>query len=80
MNRITINLTLQTPDKEDHEDHRHYFTLVQVKVRGVVQFCKRMGIDYVKRDVFQNFNVSTCQGHEFLHNDSFLSQLHNNPN
>lgn len=39
-----------------------------------------MGIDYVKRDVFRTFNVSTRQGHEFLRNDSSSRRLHNDPN
>ena len=70
MNRTTINPALQTPDNEDYEGQEHYFTPVRAKVRGAFQFCERMGIDYVKRDVFQTFNVSTRQGHEFLCNDS----------
>ena len=80
MNRTTINPALQTPDNEDRESQEHYFTFVQAKVRGAVQFYERMGIDYVKRHVFQTFNVSTRQGHEFLHNDSSSHRLHNDPN
>lgn len=70
MTRTTINPAPQTPDNEDREGHGHYFTPARAKVRGAVQFCERMGIDYVKRDVFRTFNVSTRQGHEFLRNDS----------
>lgn len=39
-----------------------------------------MGLDYIKRDVFQTFNVFICQSHEFLCNNSSLRQLHNDPN
>ena len=68
------------PDNEDCKGHRHYLTIARAKIRGAVQFCERMGIDYVKKDVFQTFNVSTRQSHEFLQNDSFLHQLYNNFN
>ena len=80
MTRTTINPAPQTPDNEDREGHGHYFTPARAKVRGAVQFCERMGIDYVKRDVFRTFNVSTRHGYEFLRNDSSLRQLHNDPN
>ena len=72
MNRTTINQAPQTPPREDHEGNGHYFTPAQAKVRGAVQFCERIGIEYFKKDVFQTFNVSHCQGYEFLRNDSYL--------
>ena len=42
--------------------------------------CERMGIDYVKRDVFRTFNVFIRQGHEFLYNVSSSHQLPNDFN
>lgn len=39
-----------------------------------------MGIDYIKKDIFQTFNIATRQSHEFLYNNSSLHQLHNDPN
>ena len=80
MKRKTINPAPQTPDSEDREGQGHYFTPARAKVRGAVQFCERMGIDYVKRDVFRTFNVSTRQGHEFLRNESSSHRLRNDPN
>ena len=80
MKRKTINPAPQTPNSEDREGQGHYFTPTQIKVRDPVQFCERMSIDYVGGDVFQTFNVSTYQGHEFLRNKSSLHQLHNDPN
>ena len=80
MNKTTINPASQTPNNEDYESQKHYFTLARAKVRGAVQFYERMGIDFVKRDVFQTFNISIRQGHEFLHNNSSLRRLHNDPN
>lgn len=59
MDRITTNQDPQTLPK-DYEGYRYDFTPVQAKVRGVVQFCKRMGIEYFKKDVFQTFNISHC--------------------
>lgn len=56
----------------DNKSQRHYFTLTQAKVRGIVQLYKYMGINYIKRDVFQTFNISIYQGHEFLCNDLSL--------
>ena len=79
MKRTTISQAPQTPP-EDREGHGHYFTPARAKVRGAVQFYERMGIEYVKRDVFRTFNVSTREGHEFLRNDSFSRRLHNDPN
>lgn len=67
-------------NNKDCEDHKYYFTLAQVKVRDVVQFCEYMGINYDKRDVYQTFNISIYQNHKFLYNDSFLYQLYNNSN
>lgn len=55
----TINQASQTPDDEGREGHAHYFTSAWAKFGDAVQFCARMGINYVKRDVFQ---IST-----FLH-------------
>lgn len=80
MNRITINLASQTLDNKDRESQGHYFIPIRAKVRGTVQFYERMGIDYIKRDVFRTFNISTRQGYEFLRNNSSLRQLHNDPN
>ena len=80
MKRKTINPAPQTPDSKDCEGPGYYFTLARAKVRGAVQFCERMGIDYVKRNVFRTFNVSIRQGHEFLRNESFSHRLHNDPN
>lgn len=39
-----------------------------------------MGIEFVKKDVFRTFNVSTRQSHEFLRNGLSLPRLHNDPN
>ena len=80
MKRKTINPAPQTPDSEDREGQGHYFTPARAKVRGAVQFCERMGIDYIKRDVFQTFNVSTRQGYEFLCNESSSHRLRNDLN
>ena len=77
MNRTTTNQAPQTPP-EDYEGPGHSFTPAQAKVRGAVQFCKRMGIEYFNEDVFQTVNFSHCQVYEFLRNDLFLRQLHNN--
>ena len=68
------------PDSEDCEGQRHYFTPIQAKVRGAIQFCERMSIDYIKRDVFRIFNVSICQGYKFLRNESSLHRLRNDLN
>ena len=57
------------PDSEDRKGQKHYFTPRRANVRGAVQFCERRGIDYIKKDVFQTFNISICQGHEFLCNE-----------
>ncbi len=78
MDRTTTNQAPQTPP-EDREGHGHYFTPAQAKVRGAVQFCERMGIEYFKEDVFRTFNVSHRQGYEFLRNGSSSRRLHNNP-
>lgn len=78
MDRTTTNQAPQTPP-EDREGHGHYFTPARAKVRGAVQFCERMGIEYFKEDVFRTFNVSHRQGYEFLRNDSSSRRLHNNP-
>ena len=78
MDRTTTNQDPQTPP-EDREGLGHYFTPARAKVRGAVQFCKRMGIAYFKEDMFRTFNVSHRQGYEFLRNDSSSRQLHNNP-
>lgn len=80
MNRITINSAPQTFDNEDRESKENYFTPTQVKVRDAVQFYKRIGINYIKSNIFHIFNVSTYQDYEFLHNNSSLRQLHNDPN
>ena len=53
-------------DNKDYEGHEYYFTPTQAKVRDAVQFFERIGIDYVKKDIFSTFNVSIRQGHEFL--------------
>lgn len=37
-------------------------------------------INYIKRDVFQTFNIIIYQSHEFLYNNLFLHQLYNNLN
>lgn len=44
----------QGPDMslENRKSNRYYFILAQAKVQGVVEFCKRMGIPYFKKDVF----------------------------
>ena len=74
-------ITNQAPQMspEDRKGHGHYFISAQAKVRGAVRFCKRMGIEYFKDNIFQIFNIFHCQGYEFLRNDSFLHRLHNNP-
>lgn len=69
MTRTTINLALQIPDNENYEGHKHYFTLTQTKIINAVQFYKHMGIDYIKKDIFQTFNIFICQNHEFLRNN-----------
>lgn len=76
MNRTTINQAPRTLS-EDREGHGHYF---RAKVRGLVQFCERTGIEYVKKDLFRTSNVSTGQGHEFLCNDLSSRRLRNDPN
>ena len=78
MNRTTTNQAPQTPP-EDREGHGHYFTPARAKVRGAVQFCERMGIEYFKGDVFRTFNVSHRQGYEFLRNNLSSRRFHNNP-
>ena len=50
------------------EDDSHYFTPARVKVRGAVQFCDRMGIDYFKDDIFRTLNVGSREGWRFLSN------------
>lgn len=40
-------------------------------------FCKYIDIKYVKKDIFQTFNIFICQDHEFLYNNWSLHQLHN---
>ena len=35
---------------ENREDSSHYFTPAGAKVRGAVEFCDRMGIEYFKGD------------------------------
>ncbi len=51
------------PDNKNCKDFKYYFDPVQAKVRGAIQFCKHMGIDYIKRDIFQTFNIFTYQNH-----------------
>ncbi len=79
MDRTTVNQAPQTPPTEDREGNGHYFTPARAKVRGAVQFCERIGIEYFKEDVFRTFNVSHRQGYEFLRDDSSSRRLHNNP-
>ena len=80
MTRTTINPAPQTLDNKDFEGNGYYFTPTQAKVRDAIQFYERMGINYITRDVFRTFNVSTCQSHKFLHNKSSSRQLYNDPN
>lgn len=79
MQRNTTNHAPRTPP-ENRENHGHYFTPARAKVRGAVEFCERMGIPYVKADVFRTFKVSHSQGYEFLHEESSSRRLHNDPN
>lgn len=39
-------------DNENCESEEHYFIFLQANVKGKVQFCERMGINYIKRNVF----------------------------
>ena len=52
MDGTTINQAPQTSLK-DRERHEYYFTPVWAKVRGVIQFCKHMGIEYFKKIYFK---------------------------
>lgn len=47
-------------------------------MRGAVQFCDKMGIEYFKQDIFRTFNVSSREGWRFL-SDSSSRRLHNDP-
>lgn len=58
MTRKTINSTLQMPNNKDCESHRHYFTPMQTKISGTIQFYEGMGIKYIKRHIFYTFNIS----------------------
>lgn len=51
MDKTTINQALQIPF-ENRKGYKYYFTLAQAKFRDVVQFCKRISIKYIKKDVF----------------------------
>ncbi len=63
-----------TPN-ENREDISHYFT---VNVRGAVEFCDRLGIDYFK-DSFRTFNVSSREVWRFLNDRDSSRRLHNDP-
>lgn len=78
MNRTTTNRAPSTPD-EDHEDNSQYFTLARAKVRGAVEFCDRMGIDYFKEDIFRTFNVSSREGWIFLNDRDSSRRLQHDP-
>ena len=79
MNHTTINRAPTTPN-DDRENYSHYFTPVRTKVRGAVEFCNQMEIDYFKKDIFQTFNVSNCKGWRFLNDRNSSCRLQNNPN
>lgn len=40
------------PDNKNLKGQRYYFTLTRAKIRSAVKFCERIGIDYVKRNIF----------------------------
>ncbi len=78
MNRTTTNCAPTTPD--DHlEDNSHYFTPARAKVRGAVQFCDRMGIQYFKEDIFRTFNVGSREGWRFLSDRNSSRRIQNDP-
>ena len=47
LKRLAIALPLA-----DCLDANYYFTPTQAKVKGTVQFCEKMGMQYFKQDVF----------------------------
>ncbi len=48
-----------------------------MKLRGIVEFYDRMGIEYFKEYIFQNFNISSQKRWKFLSDSSSFHQLHN---
>ena len=50
-----------------------------MKVRGAVELCDRLGIDYFKEDSFRTFNVSSREGWRFLNDRDSSRRLHNDP-
>ena len=79
INCSTIKHALTTPDK-DQENNSHYFTPTRAKVRGVAEFCDRMGIEHFKEDIFRTFNVSSREGWRFLNDRNSSRRLGNDPN
>lgn len=69
-----------TTPNDHRENNSHYFTPARAKVRGAVEFCDRMGIDYFKEDIFRTFNVSNREGWRFLTDRDSSRRLQNDPN
>lgn len=78
MTRTTTDRAPATPD-DDLEDDSHYFTPVRAKVCGAVQFCDRMGVDYLKEDNFRTFNVDIREGWRYLSDRNSSRQVQNDP-
>lgn len=52
IDKTIINQALQTLPTEDCKSNESYFTPLQAKIRGVVEFYKCMSIEYFKEDIF----------------------------
>lgn len=79
MDRSTLKRPAITPPLEIRLGESHYFTPIRAKVRGAVQFCEKMWIQYSKEDVFRTFDVSSRQEWEFLRDNAPSRRRHNDP-
>lgn len=77
MNRSTLKRPAAIPLLENREGESHYITPTRAKIRGAVQFCEKMEIEYFKEDVFRAFDVFSRQGWDFLCDDSSSRRRHN---
>ena len=78
MNCTTTDCAPTTPD--DHlDDDSHCFTPARAKVRGAVQFCDHMGVQYFKEDIFRTFNVGSRERWRFLSDCNSSCRIQNDP-
>ena len=79
MDRSTLKRPAITTPLEIRLGESHYLTPTWAKVRGAVQFCEKMWMQYFKEDVFRKFDVSSRQEWEFLRDNASSRRRHNDP-